>query len=76
MPHLLPRRSLRLLAAALLPLNLGACADKFSLGQPTPTSGQLQREYDKTLTKDEQKAVISDMQSTAKKRQDPAAEPY
>jgi hypothetical protein len=76
MPHLLPRRSLRLLAAALLPLSLGACADKFSLGQPIPTSSQLQREYDKTLTKDEQKAVISDMQSAAEKRQNPAVERY
>lgn len=34
-----------------------------------PSSRQLQREYDKTLTKDEQQAVISDLQSATEKKQ-------
>ena len=70
MPHLLPRISLRLLAA-LLPLALGACADTLT-SKETASSATLRRDYDKTLTKAEQKAVIDDMNAAAKKN-DPAA---
>ena len=70
MPHKLPRLSLRLLAV-LLPLTLGACADTLT-SKESASSATLQRDYDKTLTKAEQKAVIDDMQSATKKT-DPAA---
>ena len=61
MPHTLPGLSLRLLAV-LLPLGLGACADALTSGD-VASSSELQRRYDKTLTKSEQKAVISDLQN-------------
>lgn len=70
MPHLPTRSSLRLLAV-LLPLTLGACADTLT-SKETASSTTLQRDYDKTLTKGEQKAVIDDMSAAAKKN-DPAA---
>ena len=70
MPHKLPRLSLRLLPI-LLPLVLGACADTLT-SKESASSATLQRDYDKTLTKAEQKAVIDDMQSATKKT-DPAA---
>ena len=70
MPHKLPRLSLRLLAV-LLPLTLGACADTLT-SKESASSATLRRDYDKTLTKAEQKAVIDDMQSATKKT-DPAA---
>jgi hypothetical protein len=70
MPHLLLRSSLRLVAV-LLPLALGACADTLT-SKETTSSATLRREYDKTLTKAEQKAVIDDMNAAAKKS-DPAA---
>ena len=69
MPHLLPRLSLRLLGV-LLPLALGACADTLT-SKETASSATLQRGYDKTLTKAEQKAAIDDMQTAAAKRHDP-----
>jgi hypothetical protein len=72
MPHLLPRLSLHLLAV-LLPLALGACADTLT-SKETASSATLQRDYDKTLTKAEQKAAIYDMQGAAAKKNDPAAE--
>ena len=71
MPHLPPRRSLRLLAV-LLPLTLGACADTLT-SKESASSATLRRDYDKTLTKAEQKAAIDDMQSVAAKKTDPAA---
>jgi hypothetical protein len=71
MPHKLPRLSLRLLAV-LLPLTLGACADTLT-SKESASSATLQRDYDKTLTKAEQKAAIDDMQSVAAKKTDPAA---
>jgi hypothetical protein len=67
MPPLLPRLSLRLLAA-LLPLALGACADTLT-SKETASSATLRRDYDKTLTKAEQKAVIDDMSAAAKKKE-------
>jgi hypothetical protein len=72
MPRLLP--GLHLLVV-LVPLALTACADSSTLSSP-PSASVLQRDYDKTLTKDEQKAVISDMQAATVKRPDPAAGSY
>jgi hypothetical protein len=69
MPHLLGT-SLRLLAL-IVPLTLGACADTLT-AKDSVSSATLRRDYDKTLTKAEQKAVIDDMSAAAKKN-DPAA---
>ncbi|MET0840808.1 MAG: hypothetical protein ABWX95_01585 [Methyloceanibacter sp.] len=53
------------LSAVLLLLGLSACA---GVEDSPLSSTQLQRQYDKTLTKTEQQAVISDLQgATAKK---------
>ena len=71
MPHLPPRRSLRLLAV-LLPLTLGACADTLT-SKETASSATLQRDYNKTLTKAEQKAAIDEMSAAAKKNDPEAA---
>ena len=63
------------LFSLLLPLGLCACADTLAVEESPPTSAQLQRSYDKTLTKSEQQAVISDLQSaTAKKEGEADAE--
>ena len=71
MPRMLPG-SLRLLAV-LLPLGLSACADTLTSKESSTT---LQRDYDKTLTESEKKAVIDDMQSaTVKKEGAEASEP-
>jgi len=64
-------RSLRHLCLAIC-LGLSACAD--TMDSP-PSSKVLQRDYDKTLSKDERQAVISDLQSaTAKKEGESDAE--
>ena len=60
MLRMLPRLALRLLAA-LVPLALAGCADALTSGQPVATNAQLQRDYDKTMTKTEQAAAISDL---------------
>lgn len=60
MLRMLPRLALRVLAA-LVPLALAACADVLTSGQPLATNAQLQRDYDKTMTKTEQAAAISDL---------------
>lgn len=70
MPRILSGLSLRLLAI-LLPLALGACADTLT-SKETTSATTLQRDYDKTLTKSEQKAVIDDMQNATAKQ--PGAE--
>ena len=70
MPRMLPGLALRLLAV-LLPLGLGACADTLT-SKETTSSTTLQRDYDKTLTKSEKKAVIDDLQSATAKQ--PAGE--
>ncbi len=54
------------LLALLLPLGLGACADTISSNEVTPSS-QLLKDYDKTLTKSEQKAAISDLEAAQAK---------
>ncbi len=61
----LPSNALRLLAL-LIPLGLGACADTISSSEVTPSS-QLLREYDKTLTKSEQRAAISELEAAQAK---------
>jgi hypothetical protein len=63
---------LRLLAV-LLPLALGGCADALS-SKETASSVTLQRQYDKTLTKTEREAVISDLQSATAKKETPGSE--
>ncbi|MEX1061231.1 MAG: hypothetical protein WED13_09445 [Methyloceanibacter sp.] len=73
MPRILSGLSLRLLAI-LLPLALGACADTLT-SKETTSATTLQRDYDKTLTKSEQKAVISDLQNATAKPGAEASDP-
>jgi hypothetical protein len=66
-----PNFMLRLLPASrlfalLVPLGLAACADTISSSEVAPSS-ELLRDYDKTLTKSEQQAVISDLESAKSK---------
>ena len=56
------------LIALLLTLALGACAETATSDEVT-SSATLLREYDKTLTKSEQKAIISELQSAKAKQQ-------
>jgi uncharacterized membrane protein YgcG len=70
----LPSFALRFLAL-LVPLGLGACAETISSNEVTPSS-QLLKDYDKTLTKSEQKAAISDLEAAqAKARGESGSEP-
>jgi hypothetical protein len=69
MRHLYPP-ALRL-SGVLLLLGLSACA---SVEDSPLTSSQLQRQYDKTLTKTEQKAVISDLQGATPKKEGESGE--
>ena len=62
------RRSLRLLALAL-PLGLCACANALTYQASPPPSRQLAHDYDNTLTKSQQQAAISGLQSAAAKKQ-------
>jgi hypothetical protein len=64
MRHLYPP-VLRLCAVLLLP-GLSACA---AVEDSPLSSKQLQRQYDKTLTKTEQQAVISDLQGATTKKE-------
>ena len=57
------------LSAVLLLLGLSACADMLAVEDSPPASTQLQRQYDKTLTKAEQQAVISDLQNATPKKE-------
>ena len=68
MPRTLPGPVLRLLFV-LLPLWLSACADTMTSGEVT-SSSQLLKDYDKTLTKTEQQAAISDLQGAKAKQQE------
>ena len=61
------------LTVLLLVCGLAACSDTLTSESSPPTSQQLQRDYDKTLTKTEQQAVISDMQSATAKKQGEAS---
>jgi hypothetical protein len=60
------RLAVRLLAVLLL-LGLGACADTITARQPLASSTELLRDYDKTLTKSEQKAAIDELKSDQEK---------
>lgn len=60
------------LSAVLLVFGLSACADTMAVEDSPPSSAKLQRQYDKTLTKAEQQAVISDMQSATAKKENEA----
>jgi hypothetical protein len=61
------------LSVLLLVCGLAACSETLTAESSPPTSQQLQRGYDKTLTKAEQQAVISDMQSATAKKQGEAS---
>lgn len=70
MPRLRP--VLRLLAI-LLTLGLGACAETATSDEVT-SSTTLRRGYEKTLTKSEQKAVISDLENAKARQQGEASQ--
>ena len=53
----------------VLLLGLSACSETMTMSASPPSSAALQRHYEKTLTKAEQEAVISDLQSAAGKKQ-------
>jgi hypothetical protein len=72
MLRMLSRFALRILTA-LVPLVLGACADTLINGKPVASNAELQREYDKTMTKTEQAAAISDL-AQEKARQEQAVQ--
>jgi uncharacterized membrane protein YgcG len=67
-----PAAAFARLAAILLPLVLAACAETLTSDEAT-SSATLQRDYDKTLTKKERDAAISDLQSASAKKQDQGA---
>jgi hypothetical protein len=60
--------------AVLLPLGLGACADTMTSGEPVASSTTLLRDYDKTLTKSEQKQAISDLELEQRRQQQQAGQ--
>jgi hypothetical protein len=69
MLRMLPQLASRLVAA-LAPLALAACADTLTSGQPSMVSNaELQRDYDKTMTKTEQAAAISDLAQEKEKQE-------
>jgi hypothetical protein len=68
MPRTLAGSTLRL-CALLLPLGLVACAETPS-PKETASSASLQRSYNQTLTKDERKSVIKDLQKATKKKKE------
>ena len=72
MLRMLSRFALSILTA-LVPLVLGACADTLTNGKPNASNAELQREYDKTMTKTEQAAAISDL-AREKARQEQAVQ--
>jgi hypothetical protein len=59
------------LAFCILPILpaiwLGGCADTISSDAP-PSSSTLLRDYEKTLTKSEQQAVITELKAESKKK--------
>ena len=66
MSHFTSRAALRV-GAMLGLLALAACTDTIS-GSAPPSSSAALRDYDKTLSKDQQKAVIGEMQAEAKQK--------
>lgn len=65
MLSMLPTKAFQLLAL-LLPLGLAACADTINSNEVTP-SATLLKQYDKTLTKTEQKQAISELEAAQAK---------
>jgi hypothetical protein len=65
-----PRLTIPILAV-LVPLGLAACADTLNSGKPLASNSELQRQYDKTLTKSERETAISDLEQE-KRRQEQA----
>jgi len=63
----LPETAFRLLAV-LLTLGLGACADTLTSNEVSSSSALL-KDYDKTLSKSEQKAAISELEDAKAKQQ-------
>lgn len=59
----MPFRPACLILAGLLPLFLAGCADSLTSGQPLSRFTDLVRGHDKTMTKDEQKAEIAELQA-------------
>jgi hypothetical protein len=57
-----------LILIALLPLGVGGCAESGPMAKFT----DLMKGYDKTLTKEQQKAAIADMESAQVKHEDEA----
>jgi len=56
---------------AMLPvLLLGGCADQLPTGQPMKRFTELVRSYDKTLTKSEKNAAISELQEDKERQQE------
>jgi hypothetical protein len=72
MLRMLPRLAFGIVIV-LAPLGLGGCADSLTADQNQHFS-QLMKPYDKTLTKDQQKAAIEEMQSEQVKHVDAATE--
>jgi len=64
-PH---RHEILGLIGIVLPLGLAACSETVTTSDSPPSSAVLQRQYEKTLTKAEREAVISDLQSAAAKK--------
>lgn len=58
----MPFRLAGLVFAALMALSLGGCADSLTAGKPLSRFTDLVRGYDKTMTKEEQKAAIAELQ--------------
>jgi hypothetical protein len=61
-------------------LGLAGCSDALTGTQPAPTFASSLKGYDKTLSPDQQKAAIADLQSAQQKRQvagqdDPSSPP-
>jgi hypothetical protein len=54
------------LLIVLLPLGAGGCADSIERKGPVGRFAELMKSYDKTLTKDQQRAAIAELQSDAK----------
>jgi hypothetical protein len=63
-------RSASAIVIVLAALGLGGCADSLTAGQPLQRFTDLMKPYDKTLTKEQQKAAIAEMQNAQVKPED------
>jgi hypothetical protein len=62
-------RSAYCIVATLPALWLGGCADRLPTGQPMKRFTEMVRSYDKTLTKSEKKAAITELQEDKERQQ-------